>query len=111
MDLLTRTEELFLLAIWRLNDNAYGVSIADKLTELTDTKWRLEGIYVPLDRLVKKGYLSSYLGNATSVRGGRSKRLYIVTEVGLKALVDTKNMDKNVWDNISLNKLEEGYGK
>ncbi len=111
MTLLSRTEEIFLLAIWRLKNNAYGVTIADKLTEMTNTKWRLGGIYVPLERLVKKGYISSSLGNSTNMRGGRSKRLYKITDFGLKALVETKNMDTNIWESISLNKLEEGYGK
>ena len=108
MSVLTRTEEVFLLTIWRLKDNAYGVTIVDGLNKATGKKWRLGSIYIPLERLEKKGYLTSTLGNATSKRGGRSKRLYRLTQLGVQSLIETKELEISLWTDLSLNHLE-GY--
>jgi len=109
MSLLSRTEEIILLVIWRLKENAYGVTIADKLTGTTGKKWRLGAIYVPLERLEKKGYLRSTMGNSTNKRGGRRKRLYTITKVGFDALIETRNLEENIWQDISVLNLEDGY--
>lgn len=109
MNLLTRTEEVMLLAIWRLQENAYGVTIADILTKTSGRKWVLGAVYVPLERLEKKGYIHSRLGNATNKRGGRSKRLYKVTRAGLDAMIQTRELEQSLWKEISLSSLEKGY--
>jgi PadR family transcriptional regulator PadR len=96
MGMLSRTDEMILLAVWRLEDNAYGVTIADMLTRTSGKKWILGGIYVPLERLKKKSYLSSHLGKSTNKRGGRSKRLYKLTKHGLDALVETKAREQTI---------------
>ncbi len=101
MDVLTRLEEIFLLAVWRLGDNAYGVTIADKLTDTTNKKWIMSQVYVPLERLENKGYLKSYLSAPISERGGRSKRLYGLTEKGLQALIEINSMQKSLWSDVS----------
>ena len=98
-----------LLAIWRLKDNAYGVTIAESLTRITDKNWALGAIYVPLERLENKGYLFSFLGKATNRRGGRSKRLYKLTATGLTALIETKTLEHTIWQDISIASLKEGY--
>ena len=108
MSVLSRTEEILLLTIWRLKDNAYGVTIADGLTEATGKTWRLGSIYIPLERLEKKGYLMSSFGNATNKRGGRRKRLYQLTELGVQSLIETKKLEMTLWKDLSLNHLE-GY--
>ncbi len=110
MRLLSRAEEMVLLAVWRLQDNAYGVTIARMLTETTGTAWRLGTIYVPLERLEKKGFLTSSLGNSTNKRGGRSKRLYRLSKSGLNALIKTRNTAESVWQDVTVMDLEEGYG-
>ena len=109
MDLLSRTEEFFLLAVHRLRDDAYGVTIADMLTQTSGKKWVLGAVYVPLERLEKKGYLTSFLGDPTNKRGGRSKRLYRLTRAGLNALIVTKKLELSLWEGISVVKLEEDY--
>jgi DNA-binding PadR family transcriptional regulator len=108
MSILSRTEEVVLLTIWDLKDNAYGITISEKLTEVTRKTWRLGAVYVILERLQKKGYLESYLGNPTNERGGRRKRLYKVSKTGLQNLIETKNMEKNIWKNISVENLRPG---
>lgn len=107
--MLSRTDEMILLAIWRLGDNAYGVTIADMLTRTSGKKWILGGIYVPLDRLKKKGYLYSCLGKSTKKRGGRSKRLYKLTKHGLDTLIEVKVREQSIWEGISISSLEKGY--
>ena len=109
MNFLSRTEEVVLLTIWELKDNAYGITISNKLTEFTGKKWRLGAVYVTLDRLEKKGYLESNLGNPSSERGGRRKRLYKVSKIGLEALIETRNMEERIWKNISVGNLRVGY--
>ncbi|MFA8343660.1 MAG: PadR family transcriptional regulator [Rhodothermaceae bacterium] len=106
MKILTRPEEMVLLAVWKLKGNAYGVTLAEQLTEMTGQKWVLGAVYVPLERLEKKGYLKSYLSNPTKERGGRSKRMYDLTKSGLKALIDIKTLEEQMWNEISKVSLE-----
>jgi len=106
MSLLSRSEEMVLLSVWRLRDNAYGVTISDKLTETTGKKWVLSAVYVPLERLERKGYLASCLSNPTKERGGRSKRIYKLTKTGLEALIEIKTVEESIWRDISIIKLE-----
>ena len=109
MGMLSRTDEMILLAVWRLGDNAYGVTIAEMLTRTSGKNWVLGAVYVPLERLEKKRYLSSCLGKSTKRRGGRSKRLYKLTKDGLDVLVTTKAHEQSIWTNISISSLEKGY--
>ena len=106
MKLLTRTEELILLATWRLQENAYCVPIRSQISEITGEKWSLGSIYMPLDRLEKRGYLESYLSDSTPERGGRHKRIYKLTPDGLKALKWTRKVEDRIWQGIH-EKLEE----
>jgi PadR family transcriptional regulator PadR len=100
LNLLTRAEELILLAIWRLKDNAYCIPIHEQVSSITREKLSLGSIYMPLDRLVKKGYLESYLSEATPERGGRHKRIYKLTHEGLKALQKIRNVQDRMWRGI-----------
>jgi len=109
MGMLSRTDEMILLAVWRLRDNAYGVTIAEMLSRTSGKKWVLGAVYVPLERLEKKGYLSSSLGQSTKKRGGRSKRMYKLTKVGLDILITTKEQEQSIWANITVSSLEKGY--
>ncbi len=109
MGMLSRTDEMILLAVWQLKNNAYGVTIAEMLTQTSGKKWVLGAVYVPLERLEKKGYLSSFLGKSTKRRGGRSKRLYKLTRHGLDVLIKTKSQEKLIWANITISSLEKGY--
>jgi len=100
MKLLSRPEELFLLAIWRLQDNAYAVTIREQVNSITGKTWSFGATFVTLDRLVKKRYLSSHLSEPTQKRGGRSKRMYKLTREGIKALLDIKRLQETMWDDI-----------
>jgi len=98
--LITRTEEFVLLAVWRLQDEAYSVPLRTELVELTDQKWSLGAVYMPLERLVKKGMLASSLSDSTPERGGRQKRIYSVTSSGKKALLKIQEVERRMWSGI-----------
>lgn len=97
MKILSRAEEFLLLAVWRLGDNAYGVPIREQLKKSTGKEWAFGALFVSLDRLAKKGYLTSYLTEPTSKRGGRSKRIYKLTRSAVKALKETRKVQEAVW--------------
>ena len=100
MKLLSRPEELVLLAVWRLRDNAYCVPIQSQLKDVTGKEWSFGAVYDPLDRLEKKGLLESVLSDPTPERGGKSKRIYKLTRGGMDALVEIKKLEKTIWEGI-----------
>ncbi|WP_258099906.1 PadR family transcriptional regulator [Marinoscillum pacificum] len=79
-------EELVLLITAILHENAYGVKVLDEIASQTGRKANISGVHTALDRLEKKGYLESYLGGATAERGGRRKRFFKVTNLGIQVL-------------------------
>jgi len=79
-------EELVLLAAASLGDQAYGVTVQQRLEEETGTPVSIGAVYSVLDRLEHKGYVRSAWGEATPQRGGRRKRMFRVTAPGLAAL-------------------------
>ena len=100
MKILSRAEELVLLSIWKLQDDAYGVTIRKHIIQQTGTDWSIGAIYVPLDRLTKWGYLEAIQGEPTSERGGRSKRYYRLTPDGFHALEQLKQVQESMWNNL-----------
>ena len=97
MTLLTRPEELILLAVLELKETAYSIPIREYVCRISGENWSLGSIYMPLDRLVKKGYLESYLSDATPERGGRHKRIYTVTREGREALIKVRDVAAAAW--------------
>ncbi len=79
-------EELVLLIIGKLNDDAYSISIKDQLKLNTGRNPSIGALHSALNRLETKGFLESYEGGATNARGGRRKRFYKLTAYGRKAL-------------------------
>lgn len=100
MKLLTRSEEYILLAVWKLQDDAYSIPIQEKLNEITGKEWSLGGIYMPLERLEKRGQLMSTLSESTPERGGRHKRIYKLTPTGKKALREIYEVQQTIWAGI-----------
>ncbi len=107
MNILTRTEELILLSIWRLQDNAYCIPIHELIEKLTGEKILLGSIYMPLDRLVKRGMLNSFLSESTPERGGRHKRIYSLTNKGKESLNRINELNSQVWEGIPKFSLDE----
>src|ERR1700690_1286730 len=82
-------EELIMLAILKGGDDAYGLSIQKMLRD-AGRSLELPTIYTTLERLEDKGWVSSQLGGATAVRGGRAKRLFAVEGEGQQVLKDAE---------------------
>ncbi len=97
---LTRFEEQILLSIWKLEDEAYGISIYQHIRKLTGKDLAIGGIYFPLERLVKRGYLLAVKGEPTPVRGGQSKRYYRITELGVDEVIRSKNLQEEFWKGL-----------
>lgn len=95
--MLTKLEELILLSVWKLRENAYGTTIFRHIQSITEKKLSLGGVYFPLDRLTRQGYLRAYYGSATEERKGLSKRYYQLTEKGVEALNDAKRVNDVMW--------------
>jgi PadR family transcriptional regulator PadR len=106
MKLLSRTEELLLNCILRLEENAYTFMIREKLKEITGKTWAFGAIFISLDRLERKGYVKSYLGDETPERGGRRKRFYSVSKQGLKALAQIRKIDRAMWEDMPFSTFE-----
>jgi PadR family transcriptional regulator PadR len=100
MDVLSRADEILLLAILRLKDNAYGVSIVKEVNRRTGKKLKLGGLWVSLDILAKRGLVEKQMGDPTPKRGGRSKIYYSLTPDGFKALSLVSELNRSLWKGI-----------
>lgn len=93
-------EEIVMLTVAVLYDEAYGISIKNEIEERVGRKVSVGAMRTALSRLEQKGFLESNLGEATAVRGGKRKRYYKVTPYGQKALVHSKEVRQQLWDAI-----------
>ncbi len=100
MKLLSRSEEIVLLAVWRLQGNAYGVSIREQASRVTGHDWTFGAVYVPLDKLTRKGFLTKASSEPSARRGGRSKCLYELTREGREALREIRRVQEALWEDI-----------
>lgn len=100
MKFISRSEEFIMLAVWRLKERAYAVPIREQLKRVTGKTWAFGALFVMLNRLEKKGLLESYLTDPLPKRGGRSKRIYMLSSEGIKALEEVKNVQESVWTDI-----------
>ncbi len=100
--MLTRLEELVLIAVLKLEDEAYGTSIYRYIIDLTGREVTLGSVYFPLERMVRKGYLQAVQGEPTPKRGGMAKRYYRLTPAGLAALRESRALTMAAWRGVAL---------
>ena len=93
-------EELVLLAIGVLFDNAYGVAIKKELEEQTKRTISIGAIHAACNRLEDKGFLESRFSEPSKTRGGKKKKLYTVTRYGQRALADSRDLRMQMWSRI-----------
>ncbi len=93
-------EELVLLTVGILYNDAYGLGIRDELEKQTGRNVMISSVHKALVRLEDKGFLTSYMGGATEERGGRKKRLYELTVSGKKVLSQSKELRNAMWDSV-----------
>jgi PadR family transcriptional regulator PadR len=89
-ELLGSLEQLVLLALVRLGTNAYGMTVRREIEERTGRALSIGAVYATLERLQTKGYVRSFIGEPTALRGGRAKRLFRIESEGERALRTTQ---------------------
>ncbi|MBN1274053.1 MAG: PadR family transcriptional regulator [Candidatus Aminicenantes bacterium] len=98
---ISRSEEYILLSVLLLGEEAYGVAVRNQLKTFTGESWAFGAVHVMLNRLEKKGLLTSRLTAPVSQRGGRSKRVFRLTPEGRRTLEKIKEVHDRVWSVLS----------
>ena len=101
-DYLGEFEHVVLLAVLRLHDQAYGVTVRREIEARTKREVSTGAVYATLDRLEAKGYVKSQSGDPTPERGGRSKRFFRVTARGVSAVNRTHQALRNLTRGLDL---------
>jgi DNA-binding PadR family transcriptional regulator len=102
---LGELEQIVLLALIRLGDNAYGVPIRQDIEKRTKRSLSIGALYHTLERLEEKGFVSSRTGDPTPERGGRAKRFFRAEPPGLQALRRTRNALDVMWEGLDLHRI------
>lgn len=97
---LGELEQIVLLAILRVSPDAYGVPIRVEIEQRIRRSLTVGALYRTLDRLEEKGYVTSWFGDPTPERGGRSKRYFKVQPSGLRALRTSREALAAMWDGL-----------
>jgi DNA-binding PadR family transcriptional regulator len=101
-------EEIVLLAVGILHDEAYGVSIRQEIEDQAQRNVNIGAVHTALHRLEDKGFLSSRFGEAEEVRGGKRKRLFTLTAHGINAIREVQAVRKQMWSQLPKVILKHG---
>ncbi|MEQ9405802.1 MAG: PadR family transcriptional regulator [Cyclobacteriaceae bacterium] len=99
-DSIGELEELILLVVGILYEEAYGVTVFSEVKKQTGREVNISAIHVVMNRLEEKGLLNSFMGGATNQRGGRRKKFYKLTGVGRSTLEEMKNTRERLFDQL-----------
>jgi|ERR1041384_8339515 DNA-binding PadR family transcriptional regulator len=94
---LGELEELVLLIVALLGEDAYGVSVTEQLKTQANRTITLSATHAVLHRLEEKGFVKSKMGGASAERGGRRKRIFRITAYGRNTLEDLRNTRNSIW--------------
>src|SRR6476659_8724064 len=100
-DVLGSFEQAVLLAIIRLDDEAYGRAILNEVAARLARDVAAGAVQATLDRLERKGLVRSTLGSGTPIRDGRARRFYTVLSEGLRALDEARKTHETIWRGFS----------
>ena len=100
-DYLSEFELMVLLAVIRLEDEAYGVTISRELEQRSGREVSLGSVYAALKRLEQKGLTASRMGSPTAARGGRAKKFFRATSRGIHSARDTQKTLVNLWRGLT----------
>ncbi len=103
LNYLGEFEELVLLTIAALGNDAYGVSIQQDIETRCNRSISIGALHSTITRLEEKGFLKSWTGGATAERGGRRKRYFEITEAGKKVLSEAKSLRDELWSLSKVN--------
>ena len=93
-------EEIVLLAVGILADDAYGVSIRKEIETKSGRDVNIGAVHTAVHRLEAKGFLKSKFGETTNFRGGKRKRLFFLTTAGIKALNESRELRSSMWSHL-----------
>lgn len=93
-------EQMILLAVLHLGDEAYGVSIVDAIEERSGRAVARGSLYITFDRLEAKGYITSTLRSAVEARRGKQRRYITITQEGLAALRESREALLGMWQGL-----------
>jgi DNA-binding PadR family transcriptional regulator len=99
-DLLTDLELMILLAVLRVGENAYGVTITREIEDTGGRSVAVAVVYATLDRLQERGLVTSSIGDPTPERGGKAKRFFQVTGKGIRQIKDTQRALTALWRGV-----------
>src|SRR5438552_10197567 len=99
-DVLGAFEQAVLLAVLRLDDEAYGRAILKEVQTRLEREVAAGAVHATLERLERKGLLASRLGSGTPIRAGRARRYYRLQPAGLRALNDAREAVQNIWHGL-----------
>lgn len=100
MNKLTVTEQVLLLAIWKLKEEAYGVKIRELFCQYCKADVGFGTLYNNLEQLVRKGYAETFKGESTPIRGGKRKVYYKISDLGINALQNSRELQKRLWEDV-----------
>jgi PadR family transcriptional regulator PadR len=100
-DYLGAFEELVLLAVAGVGDDAYGITVQERVERDAERSVSLGAVYAALDRLEAKKYVTSWLGDAGPYRGGRRKRHFSITAAGQQALREMRRVRDRMWRSVA----------
>jgi PadR family transcriptional regulator, regulatory protein PadR len=95
-------EQIVLLAVLRLGDHAYGLTIRSEITACTGHEPGTGALHTTLERLEEKGFLTSRFGDPTPQRGGRAKRYFAVSVAGIKSVVHSQRCYQRMLEGLEL---------
>jgi PadR family transcriptional regulator len=100
LKILTKTEEILLLSIWRLGDQAYGFKIRRHVSKIIGKDFTYGNLYSSLNQLTKKQYVLKHQGGATPARRGKIRMYYTLTDAGRMALRDARETNRRLWSGV-----------
>lgn len=98
---LTKIEEILLLSIWELKDEAYGFKIRHHVSDIIGKDFTFGNLYSALDRLTRKKFVSKRPGESTPQRRGKTRIYYTLTSAGTEALKSACAMNQKLWGTLS----------
>lgn len=93
-------EQMVMLAVARLDAQAYGMAILDELHQRTGVEAAVASVYAALDRLERRGFVSSRVGAPTKERGGRAKKFFVLEPAGIYALNRSRHALDALWEGL-----------
>ena len=100
MSFLSRVEEIMLIAIWKLQENAYGMKIREQIEKDTGVRSMFGAVYAPLNRLRKNGYVTAFEADGSADLGGRPRIYYKLSPRGIQKLREIKQLNESLWGEL-----------